>query len=130
MNEEMEQFEQYLSRQPMRRIPSEWREEILAAAGRESWVESRRPKGLWSSLVAPRLYSAFWPHPVAWAGLAAVWLFLLGVDFSARERAPAVAESGSALLAELLGPRDVRDADRSKPSAPLPRSEAEAMATV
>jgi len=32
MNDETEQFERRLSRQPLRQVPSEWRAEILAAA--------------------------------------------------------------------------------------------------
>ena len=32
MNEEMEQFEQRLSRQTVREIPGEWRADILSAA--------------------------------------------------------------------------------------------------
>jgi hypothetical protein len=137
MNEKQEQFEQRLSRQPIRQVPAEWREEILAAAGRESQIESRAAKGLWSSSLVLRLSSVFWPHPVAWAGLAAAWLFILGADLSARDRAPAFGQASSPppvevivevrqqqqLLVELLGLRDTRDADRSKPLAPQPRSQ-------
>ena len=137
MSEDLEQFERRLSRQPLRRVPPEWRGEILAVASRESRVESRAPKLFWSSSVVCRLSSVFWPHPVAWAGLAAVWIFIFAADFSTRDRTPVVAAMDSPppvemmvevrqqrqLLAELLGLRDTRDADRSKPLAPQPRSQ-------
>jgi hypothetical protein len=130
-------FEQRLQRQPLRPVPAEWREEILAEAGRGSRVESRVQKRLWLSSLVPRLSSVLWPHPAAWAGLTAVWIFIFAVDTSLRDRTSAVAESNSSppaevivevrqqqrLLAELLGPRDTRDADRPKSSTPQPRSE-------
>ncbi|HKW28479.1 MAG TPA: hypothetical protein VJT54_04025 [Verrucomicrobiae bacterium] len=130
-------FEQKLRRQPLRQVPAEWRAEILAAASRESGVESRTPKNFWSSSVVRHLSSVFWPHPVAWAGLAAIWIFILAINFTLRDTAPVVVDRFSPpttevivevrqqqrLLAELIGPRDVRDADRSESLMPRPRSE-------
>jgi hypothetical protein len=130
-------FEQRLQRQPPRQIPAEWREEILTAAGRWSNVESRAQQRPWPSSLVSRLSSVLWPHPVAWAGLAAVWIFIFAVDLSTRDRTPVIAGNYSPppaeviievrqqqrLLAEMIGPRDVREADRSKSSAPRPRSE-------
>jgi hypothetical protein len=137
INEEMEQFERRLSRQALRPVPAEWREEILAEAARESRVEGRARPWHGSSSLVSRLSSFLWPHPVAWAGLAAVWILIFAVDFSTRDNAPAMAEKFSPptmeiivevrqqqrLLAELIGPRDTHDADRSKSLAPRPRSE-------
>lgn len=134
----MDDFEQKLQRQPLRQIPGEWREEILAAAtGRESRVESREQEGRWPSTLVSRLSSLLWPHPAAWAGLAAVWILILAVNFSMRDQSPVLAEKSSPpapevivelrqqqrLLAELIGSRDTRDADRSKSFVPQPRSE-------
>jgi hypothetical protein len=134
----MDDFEQKLQRQPLRQVPGEWREEILAAAtGRGSRVENREQEGCWPSTLVSRLSSLLWPHPKAWAGLAAVWILILAVDFSARDKTPVMAEKTAPpspevivelrrqqrLLAELIGPRDTRDADRSKPLVPQPRSE-------
>jgi hypothetical protein len=135
MNEEMEQFERRLSRQPLRQIPAEWREEILDAA-----VVSQPSPAVRHSFLSTfnsQLSTIFWPHPVAWAGLAAVWIFIFTVEFSTRDRTPEIAASNSPppaevmvevrqqqqLLVELLGLRDTRDADRSKSLAPQPRSE-------
>jgi hypothetical protein len=137
MNEETEQFERRLSRQPLRPIPAEWREEILRE-GRRADV----PEKIWDADTTslPKLNwlaQIFWPSPAAWAGLAAVWLLILAVDFSIRDKTPVAAEKFAPqtaevvmqlrqqqrLLAELMGPRDTSDADRSKPLAPRPRSE-------
>jgi hypothetical protein len=137
MNEETSQFEQRLSRQPLRPIPTGWRAEILAAAGRESKGENREQVAHWSSTAVTRLLALLWPNPQAWAGLAAVWILILAVDFSMRDKSPVTAEKSAPpspevivelkqqqrLLAELLGPRDTGDADRSKSLGPRPRSE-------
>ncbi|HTQ50788.1 MAG TPA: hypothetical protein VMJ12_08750 [Candidatus Acidoferrales bacterium] len=137
MNGEMEQFELRLNRQPLREVPAEWREEILAAAGRASSVERRGQGRFEPSTLVSRLSTLFWPHPVAWAGLAAIWVFILGVDFSQRGAAPVVAESHSPpsveinvevrqqrrLLAEMLGPRETREAEQLRIFFPRPRSE-------
>ncbi len=138
-------FEQKLQRQPLRQIPGEWRGEILAAAtGRESKVESRGQEGCWRSTLASRLSTLLWPHPRAWAGLAAIWILILAVNFSMRDPSPVRAEKSSPpspevivelrqqqrMLAELIGPRDTRDADRSKPFVPQPRSERAEMVAV
>ncbi len=138
-------FEQKLQRQPLRQVPAEWRGEILAAAdvsrrtipavGRA--FTSAATNQSWLSTLNAQLSTILWPHPVAWAGLAAVWILILAVDFSARDKTPLRAEKSAPpspevivelrqqqrLLAELIGPRDTSDADRSKSFAPQPRSE-------
>ena len=137
-------FEQKLQQQPLRQIPGEWRGEILVAA-----VVNRRnrpvreftfaatPFRRFLSILNAQLSTLLWPHPKAWAGLAAIWIVILAADFSARDRSPAMAEKSAPpspevmvelrqqqrLLAELIGSRDAQDADRSKPFAPQPRSE-------
>ena len=141
MNEETEQFERRLSRQPLRQIPGEWRAEILSAARRADRpsrafvMSSRRPS--WLSTINSQFSTIFWPHPKAWAGLAAVWILIFAVDFSMRDKSPVVAEKAAPpspevmvelkqqqrMLAELIGARDTREADRSKLLAPQPRSE-------
>ena len=91
----------------------------------------------WLSTLNSQLSTILWPHPNAWAGLAAVWILILAVDFSTRDQSPVVAEKSAPpssevivelkqqqrLLAELMGPRDSSDADRSKTLGPRPRSE-------
>ena len=132
-------FEQRLQRQPLRQIPDEWREEILRQGRRAAVHEigdadtASLPTLKWRTTLA----NLFWPHPKAWAGLAAVWILIFAVDFSIRDKTPVVAEKSAPpspemvaelkqqqrMLAELIGARDTGDADRSKPLAPRPRSE-------
>ena len=140
----MDDFEQKLQRQPLRQIPGEWREEILVAADvnrrnrpvREFTFAATTFRRLLSTL-NHQLSTLLWPHPKAWAGLAAVWILILAVDFSLRDKAQVMAEKSAPpspevivelrqqqrLLAELIGSRDERDANRSKSFVPLPRSE-------
>jgi len=132
----MNEFEQKLSRQSLRKIPGEWRAEILANC-RGSKVEGRAQEQFWSSTFVSRLSTVFWPHPKAWAALAAVWILIFAVDFSMRDKSPMVAEKVSPpspeiiaelkkehlMYAELIGARDDHDADRSKLRVPSPRTE-------
>jgi len=138
-----EDFEQRLQRQPLRQIPGDWRAEILAEA---RVVETPRcGVGQRSALSLPailstlnrQLSSLLWPHPKAWAGLAAVWVLIFCMDFSVRDTTPVRAEKAvppspeviaelwqqQRMLAELIGARDISEADRSKLLAPQPRSE-------
>jgi len=140
MNEELEQFEQRLSRQPLRQVPPAWRGEILAATQSASRPAPRAPRPFWLetfNLQPETLLSFFWPHPKAWAGLAAVWIFIIALNFSMRDPAPRLAEKSAPpspevivelrqqqlLLAELMGPREARDADRPRIFTPRPRGE-------
>jgi hypothetical protein len=131
----LDDFEQKLQRQPLRQVPGEWREEILAAAEVQLPGALKRSEG--GSTFIAQLSTILWPHPKAWAGLAAVWILILAVNFSMRDKSPVMAEKSSPpspevimelrqqqrLLAELIGPRDTRDAGRSKSFVPQPRSE-------
>ena len=135
-------FEQQLQRQPLKEIPTGWRGEILAAA--TSCHASRVTRHSFLSTLNSQLSTLLWPHPRAWAGLAAVWVLILAVNFSMRDKAPVRAEKSpppspevivelrqqQRLLAELIGPRDTSDADRSKSFAPPPRSERAEMVAV
>jgi len=132
----MNEYEQKLSRQSLKEIPGEWRAEILANC-RGSKVEGREQESRWPSTLVSRLSTIFWPHPKAWAGLAAAWIFIFALNFSMRETSPRIAEKVSPpsqemiaelkkehlMYAELIGARDISDADRSKLRVPSPRTE-------
>jgi hypothetical protein len=146
-------FEQKLRRQSLKEIPAEWREEILAVMAtdanrrqeisREFTFAATSFRKLLSTLNA-QLSTLLWPHPKAWAGLAAIWILILAVDFSMRDQSPVLAEKSTPpspevmvelqqqqrMLAELIGLRDTSDADRSKPLVPQPRSERVEIVTV
>jgi hypothetical protein len=132
-------FEQRLQRQPLRQIPNKWREEILKAA-ESAFVTPHSPpvtRPSWLSALNTQLSTILWPHPKAWAGLAAVWILIFAVDFSMRDKTPVVAGKSASpspevvaelkqqqrLLAELFGARDTGNAGQSKPLVPRPRSE-------
>jgi hypothetical protein len=135
----MDKFEQKLQRQPLRQVPTEWREEILTAVESAAATRHQSPvtRSSWLSTLNHQLSTLLWPHPAAWAGLATIWILILAMDFSVRDKSPVMAEKSAPpspevvvelkqqqrMLAELIGPRDEHDADRSKSFVPQPRSE-------
>ncbi len=133
MNDETEQFERRLSRQPLRPIPGAWREDILRDERRVA-VPNQKSR--------PSLFSAFYFLHSAlfrWSALAAVWLVILVLNHAARDTSPVVLAKSAPpspqmllalrqqqkLLAELIEPSATRDADKPKSFAPRPRSELE-----
>jgi hypothetical protein len=139
MNEETEQFERRLGRQPLRQVPREWRAGILAAThgAQRACQPSPASRRSLLSTINQQLSTIFWPHPKAWAGLAAVWVLIFAVNFSMRDTSPRMAEKSAPpspevivelkkqqrLFAELMGSAQPVDADRQKTFAPKPRSE-------
>ena len=138
----MDELEQRLQKQPLRQVPGEWREEILAAARQASRVERTQAKGHRHcpsplSTLYHQLSTFLWPHPAAWAGLAAVWLVILGLDLATHDTAQGVASRGARpspqvfmafqeqqrLLTELIGPREAPVAEPPKQAPLRPRSE-------
>ena len=121
-------FERKLSRQELRSIPPEWRADILqaAAAARGPAPGAVRTPGF--------LCALFWPSPKAWAGLAALWIVILGFHFATPGEPLVVVKKGAPslpqlqlafreqdrLLAELNGSTEPRDADRPNPPWPRP----------
>ncbi len=138
----MNEFEQRLRRQPLKEIPPAWRAEILVAAdvnrrNVRAFTSAATGAATGAATIRARVRAIFWPAPAAWAGLAAVWVFILAVNVSLGEPAPRRAEKAAPpspevivelrkqqiLLAELIGPREECVADRSKTYVPGPRGE-------
>lgn len=78
-----EDFEQELSRRPLRPLPIDWRAEILAASrssvpaeNRTSKVPARDPflVTLWREL--------FWAGRRVWLGFACIWLFIIVANYA------------------------------------------------
>ncbi|MCD6049861.1 MAG: hypothetical protein K0Q55_1264 [Verrucomicrobia bacterium] len=71
-------FESQLQRQPLRGLPAVWRAEILSAAqeavAQAEPVKPLVPVSWWRELL--------WPCPQAWAGLAAVWVVIFGLNWA------------------------------------------------
>jgi hypothetical protein len=133
-----DEFEQHLQRQTLRQVPAGWREEILSSArdAQAAAHTSHGPHRKFLSAFQQRLSALLWPNPKAWAGLAAIWIFILMLNVSMREKAPVVAENISPpspemlvallkqqkLFAEWMGASDAPEADRPKVFLPHPRS--------
>src|SRR6267378_5307936 len=81
-------FEERVQRQPLRELRPEWRREILSAA-QHAMASSPRSgvTGLRSQIAA-----LLWPCPQAWAGLAAIWLGILVVNFAITGKTETVAK--------------------------------------
>jgi hypothetical protein len=88
-------FEQRLRRQPLRPVPSAWREEILAAAKatQRSTATPSVSEDQAALLVGWRLLLG--RLPVAWASLAALWIALIGVNLMMPSPMVRLAEPGS-----------------------------------
>ena len=134
-----DEFEQQLQNQPLRAVPSAWRAEILRKAKASGAADVRRlslnsERGTRNTTSWWREW--LWPCPQAWAGLAAVWMILLGLRLtdlstsasSTAQTRPPTPEARMALAAQrremtrlLEGP--VEPASTPKRAIPGPRSE-------
>ena len=135
-------FEKRLRQQALRKIPAEWRAEILGAARTASSPPhvSRFTLPGFLSTINHQLSTLLWPHPKAWAGLAAAWLLILTMNFYSADHTTRVAKAAPAPspelllalreqrreLAKLIEPAATLDAEQPKPFLPSPRSEQQA----
>jgi hypothetical protein len=116
----MNDFENELKKQPLRRVPEHWRGQILAAAKTPDTLK-REHQPWWAALL--------WPSPKAWGGLAAAWLVMVCFSAVTREpsassEAPKAAQMRMALEQKRLLQAEMEEAavhfDRESPK---PRSE-------
>ena len=127
-------FEKRLEGIPRRPVPQAWRRKILSAAREVTPPQQVADSGYsLISRINSMLTASLWPHPKAWAGLAAVWLLMFGLSIATREPSqPGFAQKPARpspqmremlrqqerLLAELVGPNGTSEHDLSKPAAP------------
>jgi len=132
-------FEKRLERLSIRPIPGEWRQEILqtANAARPSGNHAPSPSlKTQNPKLKTFLTELLWPCPQAWAGLAAVWLVILTLNFAMREPRSEMAQETVATLQsvatmmeqrrlylELADLHPKETAEPPKPGAPRPRSD-------
>src|SRR5437899_10153618 len=84
-------FEQKLQRQKPRELPPGWRDDVLRTAQEVAIEHARRTAGrrqptspaTWRRV----LTNLFWPHPLAWGGLAAAWLIILVLNIASSDPA-------------------------------------------
>lgn len=130
-------FEKRLARQTFRQPPPEWREEILGAVSKatSSHPSTSDPQPSWLSTFNHQLSTLLWPHPKAWAGLAAVWVLIFVINFAGRDETQSMAKKSPPpspemvaalreqhrLFVELVGRTEPQDAER--PRIAPPRSE-------
>ena len=93
-------FEKRLQRQPLRPVPKGWRAEILSAARNVTDTE-HATRSLLSTLNA-QLSTLLWPSPHAWAGLAAVWVVILAVNFATSGDSQPIAKRVTPFSPEML----------------------------
>jgi len=86
-------FENQLQRLQMRKIPADWRAQILGTAGQSISVapakEAPKSRGSWWR-------DLLWPCPQAWAAFACVWI---GIIFSEMVETPPSSKQSQAATA-------------------------------
>jgi hypothetical protein len=131
-----EDFEKRLQSQPMRQIPTEWRQEILREAKSASH-SSFVIRHSFLSTLNHHLSTLLWPNPKAWAGLAAVWLAIFALQSASHSGSRVVAAAPARqpslfwnrlkdeeqTLVELMDNSQPVDADQPRNGDPKPRSE-------
>jgi len=79
----MNDFEKQLQQQPLRKIPAAWRQEILGDTDIPVCASVKTQTRMSVSRF-------LWPHPKAWAGLAAAWVLIFALNFASRDTSPAI----------------------------------------
>lgn len=75
-------FEQRLRCQTLRQVPSEWRAEILAAADASRLQVTKQPTAAGEVALIEWWRLWFSRFPLAWSALAAIWITVIGINFT------------------------------------------------
>lgn len=130
-------FEKKLQRQSLRKIPGDWREEILRAARTNTSAARERSPGFFARAATQVWRELLWPCRHAWSAMAALWigLWLVNARVSGGAGPAFAGHSGMAsapvesfveqrrVLVELTGPFDAPPAATPQRLRPQPRSE-------
>ena len=122
-------FERRLSEQPMKALPQEWRAEILGNVQPCAKATPTRKAGGW--------HEWFWPSPVAWGALAAMWVAAICLNAVSREPVSKQAKADRPVVTWQMALNRQREleaalsmfdeppapVDRPKSFVPKPRSE-------
>jgi len=131
-----DEFESRLQQTPLRPPPIQWREDILAATRttgvthadpRTAPVREPRFAATWQG----RLRELFWPHPVAWGVIAAIWIAIGTVHLALKEPGRPAAPHYLAIDSDLPTPMTLQrellawgdepaDTTRPAPIRPIP----------
>jgi hypothetical protein len=140
LNSKGDDFEKRLQRVPQNELPSAWREGILtAASGAVTSARAPRltPPGFLATLFG-QLSALTHPRLAVWSGLAATWIVIAVMNFSARDHSQistaqhplpspdalqAFREQKLFLLTELASPTTPRETIRPKTVPVGPRSQ-------
>lgn len=135
-------FEEKLKQQPLRPVPATWRNEILAVAREvdsQTAADTQEQRDVLPSRAWSFLRNLLWPHPIAWGGLAATWLVIIGLNAASSDPAGAevahvtsppsseqrqLLHEQEQLLAELIGQAEKAAAAEPKRRSAQPRSAA------
>ncbi|MCS7338732.1 MAG: RNA polymerase sigma factor [Verrucomicrobiae bacterium] len=88
-------FEQHVHRQPLRRVPTRWREEILSAARARQRTAAAQTVGVALAAVLVDWRAILARLPLAWMSLAAIWIVMLSLN--ALLSGPGLKASGAVL---------------------------------
>ncbi len=99
-------------------LPAAWRQEILATARDASLLSES------SEAVSRAGWGELWPTPWAWAGVASLWLVILGLNVATNAAAPTEAIASMPISPQALqlvwAEREQLWRDAALPSEPSP----------
>ena len=116
----MNDFEDQLKKQPIRRVPEHWRAQILNEAGPRERSSPSNSEPWWVALL--------WPSPKAWGTLATAWALMACFSVATRESSapeekPQAARMRMAMEEKRRLQAEIEEASLRIEQQPKPRSE-------